>query len=608
MSSRYRRRDHGRPRRRLPRRCSRDAEARGGGWLDPDTYLVPGLAGGGARSLPGRRSRRRRAAHPAKPRWRSPRFGRRATMPPRPRKRLLPAQQRRDRGRGAARRRGGAADRDRRLGRAPRRRDAGDLRRRSGPPATPRRTSTRSTRGPGRAAERGRGAAAGTKLQPPARRRGRGRGVRRGLDGTSCCRRSRRSRPRRSSCPPATTPTPPTRSPALTVTEAGYEAVARRARRPLARALGASGRGADARGRLRPRRAPRIRGGHACGASGRPGRHRADPRLYSADPEHGGDRGAPARRPREAPVGETARGTLPAADGRRRASSTCSSSAASPAPGRARRASCSRISATPSSTTCRRRCSRTSSPCAARSRERYRRARARARHPGRRSGAGDRARGRRPRGGWLAARARSSSRPAMRRSSAGSARRATAIRSRRRGAVCRHRSRRSAAASRRRGELADHVIDTTGPVDRAAQGPALRSRAARRGARGAPHRHRDVRLQVRHPARGRPRLRRPLPDEPLLGPRAEAALGPRDEGPRLRLLTADGEPVPRARHRAPRAHRAGLPRRGQGAAPGRARLHGRLSPVDRPGGGACAAAVGEMPDASVSVFHRELER
>ena len=55
------------------------------------------------------------------------------------------------------------------------------------------------------------------------------------------------------------------------------------------------------------------------------------------------------------------------------------------------------------------------------------------------------------------------------------------------------------------------------------------------------------------------------------------------------LAAADRESLPRARHRAPDAHRPGVSRRGQGSAADRARLHRRLPPLDRPGRGARAS-------------------
>ena len=78
------------------------------------------------------------------------------------------------------------------------------------------------------------------------------------------------------------------------------------------------------------------------------------------------------------------------------------------------------------------------------------------------------------------------------------------------------------------------------PLDRAAQGAALPLRAARQRRRRAPDRHPDLRLQVRHPDRGRPRLRRALPDQPVLRARPEATLRPADAGPRLRPGAARG--------------------------------------------------------------------
>ena len=157
-------------------------------------------------------------------------------------------------------------------------------------------------------------------------------------------------------------------------------------------------------------------------------------------------------------------------------------------------------------------------------------------------------------------------------------------------------------------ELADHVIDTSGlsigQLKDRLFAVIPRLSATRRPA----HRHRHVRLQVRHPARGRSRVRRPVPDEPVLGPEAQAALRPRRAGPRLRPRPAGGKALPRPRGRAARAHRAGVSGRGQGAAARGARLHGRLPPLDRAGRGARRRASAKLPKASVDVFHRELER
>ena len=159
---------------------------------------------------------------------------------------------------------------------------------------------------------------------------------------------------------------------------------------------------------------------------------------------------------------------------------------------------------------------------------------ARPRHPRRRPGTGDRPRlagRRRPRG--RASRS-SISRRRTGRSSTASARRAIATRSRRR----RSGVQASIAEERRRlaptRALADHVDRHHRAVDRAAERAALLDPAARVGRPWAADRYRHLRLQVRHPARGRPRLRRPLPDEPVLGSRAEAPLRPGEQGSRLR--------------------------------------------------------------------------
>ena len=73
-------------------------------------------------------------------------------------------------------------------------------------------------------------------------------------------------------------------------------------------------------------------------------------------------------------------------------------------------------------------------------------------------------------------------------------------------------------------------------------------------------RDRHVRLQVRPPAEGRPRLRRPLPDEPVLGSGPPATFGLVAQGPSVRTRSAAGRPLPRPCRPAPRAHRPRVPR------------------------------------------------
>ena len=124
--------------------------------------------------------------------------------------------------------------------------------------------------------------------------------------------------------------------------------------------------------------------------------------------------------------------------------------------------------------------------------------------------------------------------------SAASARRATAIRCRR-AAACRPGSREERERLARTRELADQVIDTSslsiGQLKEQLIALLPRDGAGRCG----PDRHPHLRLQVRHSDRGRPRLRRPLPDQSVLRARPQAAL--RAAGPPVRefvLGAADG--------------------------------------------------------------------
>src|SRR4029079_6097325 len=102
----------------------------------------------------------------------------------------------------------------------------------------------------------------------------------------------------------------------------------------------------------------------------------------------------------------------------------------------------------------------------------------------------------------------------------------------------------------------------------------------------------QLRLQVRRPAGGRPRVRRPVHAEPVLHRRAPPDVGPDRGGPRLRPGPARRTPVPGLPPRVPRLRAAGLRRRGQDAAHDRAGLHRRLPPLDRPGRGAGSLAPG----------------
>ena len=108
----------------------------------------------------------------------------------------------------------------------------------------------------------------------------------------------------------------------------------------------------------------------------------------------------------------------------------------------------------------------------------------------------------------------------------------------------------------------------------------------------------QLRLQVRRPARGRPRLRRPVHAEPVLHRRAPPAVGPR---PRR---SARSSSASRWRseflaylHDFLDVRPPGLRRRGQDAADDRHRLHRRLPPLDRARRGArrLAARAGLRP-------------
>ena len=285
-------------------------------------------------------------------------------------------------------------------------------------------------------------------------------------------------------------------------------------------------------------------------------------------------------------------------------SSTWSSSAASPARARARRASCSRTSATTvvdnlppellddflalrDADPPRYRASRSCSTFAPAIRRRRSSRRAR-----RWTAAGD--------------------------SSRSSSRRATSLVSR--FSETRHRhplqARSGVQASDRRGARAPRRDARAGrprdrhqrPLHRAAEGTALVARAARQRRRAA-DRHRHLRLQVRHPARGRPRLRRPLPDQSLLGARPEAALRPA----RSRSATSSWSSRP------PSASWSSWPSCWSSPCPayrdeGKARLtvalgctggyHRSIALAEE-----LADGCGRLPRASIGgVFHRELER
>ena len=112
------------------------------------------------------------------------------------------------------------------------------------------------------------------------------------------------------------------------------------------------------------------------------------------------------------------------------------------------------------------------------------------------------------------------------------------------------------------------------------------------------HPDHQLRLQVRRPARGRPRVRRPVHAEPVLHPRAAPRSPGLTEPVREYVL---GQPItaalPGVPAGVPRLHRPGLRRRGQDPADDRHRLHRRLPPLDRHRRGArrLAARAGPRP-------------
>ena len=287
---------------------------------------------------------------------------------------------------------------------------------------------------------------------------------------------------------------------------------------------------------------------------------------------------------------------------------TSSSSAGCPAAARPPRRSCSRTSATPSSTTCPVSCCRTSpSSCPATAAVRTRRDRAR--RAGRRRDArpgrdARRARGPRdPAAGHLPRGARRGPDPAL------LARPVIAIRSPT-SAGSPARSPRSGACSTRSATEADVVVDTSDLSLR-----ELRERIfARLGDRVRAGPARDpahqLRLQVRDPARGRPRLRRPVHAEPVLRRGAAPAVRPDRAGPRLRPRASRSRSrVPRVPPRVPRRSRIpAYVARGQDPADDRHRLHRRLSPLDRDRRGARRAGCAKQDCGPVAVFHRELDR
>src|SRR4029079_10641895 len=128
----------------------------------------------------------------------------------------------------------------------------------------------------------------------------------------------------------------------------------------------------------------------------------------------------------------------------------------------------------------------------------------------------------------------------------------------------------------------------------AARAPRANLHASRRGRRPEPSRDPadQLRLQVRRPARGRPRLRRPVHAEPLLHRGAATALRAHGIGPRVRPEPARRPGVPALPPRVPRLRPAGVRERRQDASDDRARVHRWLSPFDRPRRGARDVAAG----------------
>src|SRR5439155_16798053 len=108
-------------------------------------------------------------------------------------------------------------------------------------------------------------------------------------------------------------------------------------------------------------------------------------------------------------------------------------------------------------------------------------------------------------------------------------------------------------------------------------------RAPRRPDRGRAARHpaHQLRIQVRGPPRGRPRLRRPLHAEPVLRTRAPPAVGTHRRGAVIRHGPADRLPVRVVPPRVPRLRPAGVRVGGQDPPDDRDRVHGRLPPLDR---------------------------
>ena len=442
----------------------------------------------------GRRSRSRRRRGRGRVRGRPP------ARPPRgraPGQRLLPAEQRRRRGAGAARRRHSRSaiaivDWDVHHGDGTQAIFDAD----PGPAATPRPTSRRSTPAPARRARAGTGGGR-HEAQPAPAAGERRRGVRRAPGSTTCCRRSRPSRPEAilvSAGYDAHVADPLAE---LAVTEDGLRGGGQRARRAELRGSGSAAWRSRSRAgttsRRCGRRPRRPSAGILTGVGTAPGA--ADRRLYSGAFEHGGDRGA-AQQVETAPDD----GERRCAGGRAARRSAIGAPPRHQRPVRRRQEPGEQAVRGPrllrASTTCR--------PSLLDDFLALRRDRAgplppggaRARHPRRRPGPGHRARR-----GRLAAEGAGLEliylEASDATSSAASARRATGTRSRRAQRRAGEHRRGATAGWRGRASWRTTSIDTSGPVDRSAQGPALRARPAPGRRRRAAHRHRHLRLQVR---------------------------------------------------------------------------------------------------------------
>ena len=176
-----------------------------------------------------------------------------------------------------------------------------------------------------------------------------------------------------------------------------------------------------------------------------------------------------------------------------------------------------------------------------------------------------------------------------------------------RAAACRPASPRNARRLAATRELADHVIDTSGLSIGQLKERLFASCRARPG-RCGPDRHHHLRLQVRHPAGGGPRLRCSLPDEPVLGARAEAALRAAGAGARVRPVNQPAakrflDLVAELLELTVPAYRAEGRERITVALGCTGGYHRSIALAEE-----LAARLAKMPRASVAVFHRELER